>query len=516
MSRRKSTLDRQLQSLEREIKAEREKIKECAELMRSAKEDQERMQLQTQKASHEASVRVLEEDYKETVALLKSLDDTEVNFDAMRKQIEDDMFEKFERMRMEEARRDSREGGSETGSDMDKMLGGLMKFASTLEGAAGRIGRDSDRSGGGDGRAGQRKTLGSLPSFTAGTSDFILHLRSFKDYVSINDITDNGKIKRLFLNTFDQVSRMRCSGIDPNLPPHNASTMVEFYNSVRDLFIPKSEMQILRQAFYDHRQGPRVMAMDFMMEKWSKYKRAWDRAPFSFFFENCTTSLYNEDLRQEVFRKVIDCDDPGDEVAMSAAFSEYVQHVQESIAYVRRVLRQGNPDHLGLAVVVQTSEGSASSGRQGISEMAKGGSEHYLEQVEEEKDDDEEEYEWTEEQIALCESIEDPFFTEMIDNDPAVLEEYGERKRCFICHSQFHLARSCGQRLEMRKPFIRRTMGGFRGGWRGRGASRGTWRPRGSLGRGRQPPLNVRYPAPPDSLASQARPVMEPVAKKSF
>ena len=393
MSRKqKSTLNRQLQNLEKEIRAEREKIRECAELARTSKTEEERLQLQTQKASHEASVRVLDEDYKETVEILKNLDEREADFDELRKQIEDEMAAKFERLKLEEARREGAKTKTGEASDMEKMIGGLMRFASSLDEAAGRFGRESDRPGGGEGRAGvgQKKTLGSLPAFTAGTSDFILHLRSFKDYVSINEISDEGKVKRLFLNTFDQVSRMRCTGIDPSLPPHNTSTLTEFYNAVRDLFIPKSEMQILRQAFYDHRQGPKALAMDFMMEKWSKYKRAWDRAPFSFFFENCTTSLYNEDLRQEVFRKVIDCDDPADDVAMSASFAEYVQHVQESIAYVRRVLRQGNPDHLGLAVVGQSNEDvtQGSKGSLGVREMVRGGNERHLEQMDQDEEDD--------------------------------------------------------------------------------------------------------------------------------
>ena len=511
-----AALKRQMQNLEREIRKERENIKQCEEDFKATKDDSQKLQLNTQRASHEASVRVLEEDFNETAEILKGLLERETEMEDLRREMEEDMRRKFEDMRMGERQA---EGGAKDTSDMEKMIGGLMKFASTLEGAANRMERDS-RTGGwaGDPRSGggtTRKTLGSLPSFTAGSSDFILHLRSFKDYVSINEITDNGKIKRLFLNTFDQVSRMRCSGIDPSFAPHNTSTLAEFYDAVKDLFIPRSEMQILRQAFYEHRQGPRALAMDFMMEKWSKFKRAWDRAPFSFFFENCTNGLSNEELRQEVFRKVIDCDNPADEVAMSAAFSEYVQHVQESIAYVRRVMRQGNPDHLGLAVVAQSNDSASVNFKTGVREMSQPESEGSLEQMlGSQGDEDDEEYELTEEQVALCESLEDPFFTDMIENDPAALEEYGEKKRCFICNSEFHLARRCGQRLEMRKPFLRRTMGNFRGGGRGR-AQRGNWRPRGGLGRGRQPPLNIRYSAPQDSLASQARPVTES-AKKPF
>ena len=509
--RQASALKRQLENFQRDIRKERENIRACEEDFKIARDDNERLQIQTQKAAYEASVQVLEEDSRTMADVLKGLNEKEKERE---EQIDREVQERFESMSMAERGAAGGDLGGTKVTEIDRMLKGLMEFASSLEGAAGRMGREErrmspPRAGGGGGTV-SRKTLGALPSFSAGSSDFILHLKSFKDFVDINDITDVGKIKRLFLNTFDQASRLRCTGIDPGVAPHNTSTLPVFYDAVRDLFIPKSEMQILRQAFYDHRQAPKMIAMDYMMQKWAKYKRAWENAPFSFFFENCTSGLYNEDLRHEVYRKVVDCDDPANETAMAAAFAEYVEHVQECTAYVRRVSRHGNPDHLGLAVAAQREDdATASNNKQSVREMSRPDEEGYLEQVlGEEEGAEEEEYELSEEQVAFVESIEDPFFTDMINKDPSSLEEFGDSRRCFICNSEGHIAKYCGQRLEMRKPFLRRAMGsgrGWRGGRRGRG---GPWRPRGQ-GRGRQPPLSLRYAPPANSLASQARPVSE-------
>ena len=506
-----TTMKRQLQSLEREIKRERDSLKSCEEDLKAAtvtKDDSVRLQIQTQIATHKASIEVMEEDMIGVMDIIKNLQDKEADLREFREVMEEDIQRKLDNLTL---------GGAseEREKDIDTMMRGLMKFASSLEGAAHRMGREETRPHprGEVGPPGPRKMLGTLPSFISGSSDFILHLKSFKDFIEINEITDVGKTKRLFLNTFDQVSRMRCSSIDPGLPPHNLSTLADFYDAVRDLFIPKSEMQILRQAFYDHRQGAKVIAMDYMMEKWSKYKRAWNNAPFSFFFENCTSGLYNEELRHEVYRKIIDCDNPANEVAMAQAFAEYVEHVQECTAYVRRTVKHGNPDIQGLSVSAQKAEGaSGQTERLGVREVIEKGSEDYLEQVfEEDEDGDPAEYELDEEQIALVESLEDPFFTEMINKDPASFEEMGDSRRCFICNSENHIARFCGQRLEMRKPFLRRAM---RGGssWRGgRGDRRGraSWRARNQQGINRQPPLSPRNALPVNNLSSKARPVVE-------
>ena len=139
-----AALKRQMQNLEREIRKERENIKQCEEDFKATKDDSQKLQLNTQRASHEASVRVLEEDFNETAEILKGLLERETEMEDLRREMEEDMRRKFEDMRMGERQA---EGGAKDTSDMEKMIGGLMKFASTLEGAANRMERDS-RTGG--------------------------------------------------------------------------------------------------------------------------------------------------------------------------------------------------------------------------------------------------------------------------------------------------------------------------------------------------------------------------------
>ena len=62
----------------------------------------------------------------------------------------------------------------------------------------------------------RRRTLGQTPNFITGESDFITHVESFRDFVELNDINQEDKVKRLFLTTLDQKARMRCAGLEPN------------------------------------------------------------------------------------------------------------------------------------------------------------------------------------------------------------------------------------------------------------------------------------------------------------
>ena len=52
----------------------------------------------------------------------------------------------------------------------------------------------------------RKRTLGVLPSFITGTTDFILHLEAFRDYCVLNEFNVAEKVKRLFLMTLDQTA----------------------------------------------------------------------------------------------------------------------------------------------------------------------------------------------------------------------------------------------------------------------------------------------------------------------
>ena len=52
----------------------------------------------------------------------------------------------------------------------------------------------------------RKRTLGVLPSFITGTTDFTFHLEAFRDYCVLNEFNVAEKVKRLFLMTLDQTA----------------------------------------------------------------------------------------------------------------------------------------------------------------------------------------------------------------------------------------------------------------------------------------------------------------------
>ena len=346
--------------------------------------------------------------------------------------------------------------------------------------------------GGRDGGAGERKrTLGMAPSFVTGQSDFVTHIESFRDFTQLNDITQSEKVKRLFLITLDQKARMRCAGLEPDRPPCLGMTADEYIARLQELFVPRATLLIVQQAFHDLRQKAHELASDYVLAKWSHFKRGWNspNAPFSFFYEAATTGLYDENLRNEIFREIITCNDSNSRVEMNAAFQQYLERVQQSLAYVRRTGATANPDGRGLGITGQTTKAVSKPG-QGNSEI------QLLEQLGEDEEEGEEEdecEELDEQQIAFAEALEDPRFTQLVLDDFNSVEET-EAKLCFLCKSPNHLARSCGMRMRnlssamgrmgfrpRGNPRRGRQGARWRGGWRG--SSRGP-------ARGRGPPLS--------------------------
>merc|ERR1711952_203375 len=84
----------------------------------------------------------------------------------------------------------------------------------------------------------RKRILGTLPSFVTGTTDFQLHMEAFRDFCELNDLTDNPlKVKRLFLTSLDQTARLRCAGLEPDKPPCNTMSHIEYLNRLREMFV---------------------------------------------------------------------------------------------------------------------------------------------------------------------------------------------------------------------------------------------------------------------------------------
>ena len=335
----------------------------------------------------------------------------------------------------------------------------------------------------------RRRTLGTAPSFTTGETDFMIFAESFMDYCSLNDITEENKRKRLFLMSLDQTARMRCAGLSPDEPPCLGMTAEEYIGKIKELFVPRATMLVVQQAFHELKQQPAELPVDFLMNKFARFRRGWSApsAPFSFFYEAATAGLYDEQLRKEVYRKIITCDDSNNRIEVNKAFQEFVEHVQVCVGYLRRTA-QGNPDMRGLAVAGQSSKPVKAS------QLAETAHWETMEEVESDYGDYEEEvHDLDEQEIAFVEAMEDQKFTDLIEADAQTIEETGAVKLCFLCKSPSHLARNCRMRLNNLSGAMEKM--GFvpRGGARTRGMRRG----RGSWGagrtqvrgRGRTPPL---------------------------
>ena len=391
-----------------------------------------------------------------------------------------------------------------TNSRMDRLITALSEARGP--GTGGAETREREGSAGGERRT---RTLGQTPAFVTGQSDFITHIESFKDFIDLNDINQEDKIKRLFLTTLDQKARMRCAGLEPNRTPCLEMSAEAYISRLQEQFVPRATLLIVQQAFHDLRQKPAELATDYLLAKWGHFRRGWSRpnAPFSFYYESATIGLYDEALRNEVFRDVISCPDSNDRTEMNAAFQKYLERVQQVLAYVRRTTNVTNPDGRGLGITGQPTRVPG--------KPALGNSEVQLvEQIYEDEEDEwysaeegEEVGELDEQQIAFAEALEDPRFTQLVLDDYHSVGET-ETKLCFLCKSPSHLARSCSMRLRN----LSTAMGkmGFRPrgsqrGWRGgsRGSQRG-WRgrPRGAgrgPARGRPAPLSgfpTQLPAP--------------------
>ena len=327
----------------------------------------------------------------------------------------------------------------------------------------------------------RKRILGTLPSFVTGTTDFQLHLEAFRDFCELNDLTDNPlKVKRLFLTSLDQTARLRCAGLEPDRPPCNAMGYVEYLDRLKEMFIPKANLLITQQAFHERRQKAGEIPADYVMSKWSLFKRGWTDppAPFSFYYEACTAGLLDEALRNEIYREQVHCENSGDRALLNAAFQAYLERVQQCVAYIRRTCGTSNPSNRGLGVVGQgTNLGAKPTPSQSISEVDEDG----WNGGEESWDESEEIGELTEEEVAMVENWEDDKLTKMINEESAMVEEAGGPgvKLCFVCRGP-HLARVCPQRLKNvssamgRMGVVPRWRGGRRGrgGW-ARGASRG-------------------------------------------
>merc|ERR1712155_266079 len=247
----------------------------------------------------------------------------------------------------------------------------------------------------------RKRILGTLPSFVTGTTDFQLHMEAFRDFCELNDLTDNPlKVKRLFLTSLDQTARLRCAGLEPDKPPCNTMSHIEYLNRLREMFA------------------------DYVMSKWSLFKRGWTDppAPFSFYYEACTAGLLDEALRNEIYREQVHCENSGDRALLNAAFQAYLERVQQCVAYIRRTCGTSNPSSRGLGVVGQgTNLGAKPAPSQSISEVDKDG----WNGGEEIWDESEEIGELTEEEVAMVENWEDDKLTKIINEESAMVEEAG-------------------------------------------------------------------------------------------
>ena len=328
----------------------------------------------------------------------------------------------------------------------------------------------------------RKRILGTLPSFVTGTTDFQLHMEAFRDFCELNDLTDNPlKVKRLFLTSLDQTARLRCAGLEPDKPPCNTMNHIEYLNRLREMFVPRANLLITQQAFHERKQKAGEIPADYVMSKWSLFKRGWTDppAPFSFYYEACTAGLLDEALRNEVYREQVHCENSGDRAILNAAFQAYLERVQQCVAYIRRTCGTSNPSSRGLGVVGQgTNLGAKPASSQSISEVDEDG----WNGGEESWDESEEVGELTEEEVAVVEKWEDEQLTKMINEESAMVEEAGGPgvKLCFVCRGP-HLARVCPQRLKNVSSAMGRM--GVVPRWRGSKKGRGGWTKGASRGR---------------------------------
>ena len=416
-----------------------------------------------------------------------------------RKEVDDMLKVEVER-RMKEEKQDA--SITATNSRMDRLITALSEARGPTTGP--EIREREVPTG-----AERRRTLGQAPSFVTGESDFITHVESFRDFVELNDINQEDKVKRLFLTTLDQKARMRCAGLEPNRAPCLEMTADAYIARLQEQFVPRATLLIVQQAFHDLRQKPSELATDYLLAKWGHFRRGWSQpnAPFSFYYEAATIGLYDETLRNEVFREIITCADSNDRTEMNAAFQRYLERVQQILAYVRRTSTITNPDGRGLGI---TGQPTKAPGRSALTNSEVEVVEQMYQDEDEgwyEDEEGEEVGELDEQQIAFAEALEDPRFTELVDQDFYTVGE-AETKLCFLCKSPQHLARQCQMRMKNLSSAMGRM--GFRPrgqqrGWRG-GAQRGWRGSRGSRrgpARGRPAPLSgfpTQLPAPGQTL----------------
>ena len=370
----------------------------------------------------------------------------------------------------------------ETDERMDIMNNRMDRLISTLASRPDSSHRDPPR--GETPLTDRKRILGQVPNFVTGQTDFTIHVESFKDFCELNDITQSDKVKRLFLMSLDQVARMRCSGLEPDRAPCLTMTSDQYISRLQEMFVPRATLLVVQQAFHELRQKPNELATDYLMNKFSHFKRGWANpaAPFSFFYEGATAGLYDEGLRNEVYRNVVECTDSNSRVEMNAAFQAYLERVQQALAYIRRTSSASNPDSRGLGITGQPTRPSGKSAFtvSEVMEQPEGG-ENYCQEYEEELEVEE----LSEQQIAVVEVMEDPRFTQLVEEDYQEVAETGT-KLCFLCRSPQHLARNCGMRLRNLSSAMSQMGLSARGssrGWRGPGRR---WRG-GSGGRARNP-----------------------------
>ena len=151
---------------------------------------------------------------------------------------------------------------------------------------------------------------------------------------------------------------------------------IEYLNRLREMFVPRANLLITQQAFHERKQKAGEIPADYVMSKWSLFKRGWTDppAPFSFYYEACTAGLLDEALRNEVYREQVHCENSGDRAILNAAFQAYLERVQQCVAYIRRTCGTSNPSSRGLGVVGQgTNLGAKPASSQSISEVDEDG-----------------------------------------------------------------------------------------------------------------------------------------------
>ena len=136
-----------------------------------------------------------------------------------------------------------------TNSKVDRLITALSEGPGTSSGGA--EGREREAPTGGE----WRRTLGQTPAFITGQSDFITHIESFKDFIELNDINQEDKIKRLFLTTLDQKARMRCAGLEPGRTPCLEMSADAYIARLQEQFVPRATLLIERGVSKIPRKG---------------------------------------------------------------------------------------------------------------------------------------------------------------------------------------------------------------------------------------------------------------------